>query len=76
MRVAMAYTSVSTALNQKESVKAKDKLPTKAAPSIPISLFVLNSLAWPIIFCNNKTIDQNINKMVNALAAALIMLST
>ena len=28
INVAIAYTSVSTALNQKESVKAKDKLPT------------------------------------------------
>ena len=32
----MRITSVSTALNQNESVKAKDKLPTNAAPKIAV----------------------------------------
>ncbi len=44
IKVAMAYTSVSTALNQNVSVNAKAKEPTKALPKTATALF------FPIFF--------------------------
>ena len=57
-------------------MKANDKLPTKAAPKTAICDSIFDSGFNELIFCNNKTIDQNMNKMVKALAEALIILST
>jgi hypothetical protein len=76
IRVAMAYTSVSTALNQNESVNVKAKLPTKALPSTATCFDVVNSPFNVIIFLRSKEMLQNINKIVKALATALIKFIT
>ncbi len=67
MQAAIAYTSASTALNQKlsENVKASD--PINALPKIPILAGLLRSFTGPVTLSNNKTIDQNMNRIVNAL---------
>ena len=74
IKVAIAYTSVSTALNQNESVNVKAKLPTKALPKIATAVscsiassFTLTSLR------NNIVIVQNIKSIVKALDTALII---
>ena len=56
IKVAMAYTSVSTALNQNESVNVKAKLPTTPLPKIAMAFsFVISFLVsflglWYMIF--------------------------
>ena len=71
--VAIAYTSVSTALNQNESVNVNAKLPTKALPSMACPCALESVSIEPIMFLSNNVIDQNINKIVNALETALII---
>ena len=73
IKVAMAYTSVSTALNQNESVNENAKLPTKPLPRIAIAFCWLRSFLLMTSFFNNRVMVQNIKRMVNALATALIM---
>src|SRR5690606_27075710 len=63
----MAYTSASTALNQKLSVKAKAKAPTAALPKIAKALVFSISCFLEIRLVINIVSDQNINNMVNAL---------
>ena len=72
----MAYTSVSTALNQNESVKAKAKLPTKPLPKMAIPLLFEISLSFTTSFLSSNVMDQNINNMAKALATPLIKFIT
>ena len=65
--VAIAYTSASTALYQKLSVKVNDKLAMTALPKIITALLVESSFSPTISFFNNMVNDQNIKSMVNAL---------
>ena len=64
---AIAYTSASTALNQKLSVKVNAREPTRALPKIPILPEEVICSTGPATFKSNRTIDQNMNKMVKAL---------
>ena len=64
---AIAYTSASTALDQKLSEKANAREPTNEPPNMTIALFLSISVYWEMIFRSSMVEDQNINKMVNAL---------
>ena len=64
---AIAYTSASTALDQKLSEKVKAKDPTKELPSTTIALLLSISVYCETIFFSNRVEDQNINKIVKAL---------
>ena len=55
-------------------MKAKDKLPTNAAPNIAAFCPFEDALLFLTTCLISSTIDQNINKIVKALAVALIML--
>ena len=64
----MAYTSASTALNQKLfAVKVNAKEPTRALPKTANFLEGERISSCPAIFLTSKLIDQNINRMVKAL---------
>ncbi len=72
-KVAIEYTSASTALNQKLSEKVKAKAPTKEAPKTAIELLLFISVKEETIFLSKIELDQNRNKMVNALEKTDIM---
>ena len=70
----MAYTSASTALNQKLSENVKANEPTNPLPKTAIcfpkvnsGVSLLSSIFFNAILRAKLVIDQNINKMVNAL---------
>src|SRR5215813_8356496 len=71
----IAYTSPSTALYQNESVKVPASAPTIPEPIIVHCFKLLNSFdrSGSTIFLAKYVIVQNKNKMVKALASALIM---
>src|SRR5438105_13577241 len=71
----IAYTSASTAENQKLSENAYDNEPTTPAQNINHFLSSTEPFAININFCAKRTIDQYKNRIVNALASALIMLT-
>ena len=70
----MAYTSASTALNQKLSVKANERDPMNALPKIATWLFASNSFCLETMFESRMVSDQNIKRMVKALAKTDIRL--
>ncbi len=68
MQAAAAYTSASTAENQKLSVKVKAKAPMAELPMIfhPKSVLIFSFCS--LICLSKRDRDQNKNKMVKALA--------
>ena len=67
IKLADAYTSVSTALNQKLSEKVKAKDPIRPLPNMAIALlFVMGSLPSNN-FCAILVMVQNMNRIVKAL---------
>ena len=72
-----AYTSPSTALYQKESLNVYASAPTTPAPITLINWLVVkvSEVLRPIILRAKWVMVQNKNKMVKALASALIMLT-
>src|SRR5690606_8336681 len=87
IKVAIAYTSVSTALNQKESVNANAKLPTSPLPKIAIYCCLFKKVSGLLLFTpsflfelekltnflRSMVIVQNIKTIVKALDTALII---
>ena len=71
--VAIAYTSASTALNQKLSEKVKHNDPKKEEPSIRVALCLLISLSTDLIFFPIIVMVRNRKKIVKALAITDIM---
>src|SRR5690554_810450 len=71
---AMAYTSASTALNQKESVNEKASEPTAALPRMAMAFVVLISSCFETMLEIKMVKDQNINRIVKALAKTDIRL--
>src|SRR5690606_15472375 len=72
---AIAYTSASTALNQKLSVKVKASAPTAELPITIKALLLLNSENFSTKALSIMVNDQNIKSMVNALEATDTMLT-
>src|SRR5690554_3924894 len=70
----MAYTSASTALNQKLSVNANAKAPTAALPIIAIEWVFSISWCLETKLLIKMVSDQNIKRMANALAKTDIRL--
>src|SRR6056300_848163 len=66
IKVAMAYTSVSTALNQKLSEKQKANAPTAALPKKPILSVTFSRFLKFGSFCKRSVRVQNRKSMVNA----------
>ena len=64
----MAYTSASTALNQKLSVTAKPKEPITPLPNIIRYVLGVTLDLEVISLVSSNVMDQNINNIVNALA--------
>src|SRR5690606_29604743 len=76
IKVAMAYTSVSTALNQKVSEKVNVNAPIKQLPNTAITvLFVMFSAPILTTFSKILVADQNINNTANALDKAETILT-
>src|SRR6478735_5872756 len=70
----IAYTSASTAENQKLSENAYDNDPTIPAAKIDHFISSIERFVMTINFRAINTIDQYKNKMVSALDSALIIL--
>src|SRR5690554_6040291 len=76
IKVAIAYTSVSTALNQKVSEKVKVSAPIKLLPKTAIAVvFVMLSVFNRTIFIRILVDAQNINKIAKALETAETILT-
>ena len=71
----MAYTSASTALNQKLSEKVKHKDPKKEEPRIIIALELEIELFFKTIFFQIIVVVKNKKNIVNALAKTDIILT-
>src|SRR5690606_8279935 len=71
IKVAIAYTSVSTALNQKVSEKVKVNAPIKQLPKTAITVwFEIVSVLKRTTFIKILVEDQNINNTAKALDTA------
>src|SRR5690554_3735754 len=76
MKAAIAYTSVSTALNQKVSEKVKVNAPMKLLPKTAIAVLLLMfSFLIFTTFIKILVDAQNINKIAKALETAETMLT-
>src|SRR5690606_37609756 len=76
IKVAMAYTSVSTALNQKVSENVNVNAPIKQLPNTAITVLLVIFSA-PILTTFSKILvaDQNINNTAKALESAETILT-